>query len=339
METELERLTSQMLPEINTELKRIIGLVDKPGLDELHFMLSYQMGWVGEKSGANAEGKRIRSLLVLLINGAAGGDWRNALPSAAAVELLHNFSLIHDDIEDNSPLRRGRPTVWKKWGIPQAINTGDTMFTLANIANSGLSTTSPPDITIRANQLLLNTCLKLTQGQYLDLSYETRSDLTVDDYWTMIDGKTATLIGTSTQLGALIAGASEDIQATYYEYGLSLGLAFQVIDDLLGIWGDTEITGKSIESDLVAGKKSLPVLYGLSLGGPFAKRWLESPITPQEVYALAKQLEEEGVYTYTQEKAEYYTANALSALTKAQPTGVYSPALLALTNSLLSRQM
>lgn len=339
MDTELEQLISLMVPEITSELKRVIGLVDRPGLKDLHYMLSYQMGWVGEKSGANAEGKRVRSLLVLLVNGAAGGNWHDAIPAAAAVEMIHNFSLIHDDIEDNSPLRRGRPTLWKQWGIPQAINTGDTMFTLANIAISGLSKVTTPEITIRANELLQNTCLKLTQGQFWDLAYETRNDLTVEDYWTMIEGKTASLIGTSTQLGALTAGGNEELGDIYYEYGLSLGLAFQVIDDILGIWGDSEVTGKSIESDLVAGKKSLPVLYGISLGGPFSERWMAGPITPPEVAELAKQLEIEGVYTYTQDKAELYTSKAISALHNAHPAGVYAAALQSLTNSLLARQM
>jgi len=338
MATELEQLTNLMLPEITSELRRIIGLVDKPGLEDLHFMLSYQMGWVGEKSGASAEGKRVRPLLVLLVNGAARGNWHDAIPSAAAVELIHNFSLIHDDIEDNSPLRRGRSTLWKQWGIPQAINTGDTMFTLANVALSGQSKVSSPEITLRANEILQNTCLKLTQGQYWDLAYESRNDLSVEDYWTMIEGKTATLIGTSTQLGALTAGGNLELQEIYYEYGLSLGLAFQVIDDMLGIWGDSEVTGKSIESDLVAGKKSLPVLYGLSLGGPFAERWMEGPIMPHEVPSVAKQLEDEGVYAYTQERAERYTSKAVSALHDAQPDGVYAAALQSLTNSLLSRQ-
>ena len=124
----LDRYFQVCLPAIEEELRQAVAFAGGPGLEELHGMLAYHMGWEGENAGPNASGKRIRPLLVLLACAAAGGDWTDALPGAAAVELVHNFSLIHDDIEDNSDLRRGRPTVWKIWGIPQAINAGDAMY-------------------------------------------------------------------------------------------------------------------------------------------------------------------------------------------------------------------
>ena len=334
----LSELSSKMYPKLDEELRNLISLADGQEFKELQRMLLYQMGWVGENTANTAQGKRIRPLLVLLTTGAAGGNWRDALSSAAAVELLHNFSLIHDDIEDDSPLRRGRPTIWKKWGIPQAINTGDTVFTLSNIANLRLNRSKTPEIALKASELLQATCLQLTQGQHLDLSFETRPDISLQDYWTMIQGKTAALIGTSAKLGAIIAEADEDKQINYHKYGLSLGLAFQIQDDLLGIWGDVDKTVKSVESDLKSGKKTLPILYGLSQEGVFARRWSAGPIKQDELPSLSQQLIEEGAQEYTIGMVEYYTDRAVSALENANPEGKYGSALFELTNNLLKRE-
>jgi geranylgeranyl diphosphate synthase type I len=172
----------------------------------------------------------------------SGGKWENSLPAAAAVELVHNFSLIHDDIEDNSHLRRGRPTVWTKWGIPQAINTGDAMFTLAHLTILGLESTCSKAITLKAAAILQETCLELTQGQYLDIAYESQKELSIEGYWLMVSGKTAAMLAASTELGGLAAGCSPEEQQAYHEFGHALGLAFQVQDDYLGIWGEVELT-------------------------------------------------------------------------------------------------
>ncbi len=335
----LAAFAAQYLPNIEAELQSVVADAGGPGLDAMHSMLAYHLGWKGEGAAPEARGKRIRPLLLLLTCQAAGGNWQNALPAAAAVELLHNFSLIHDDIEDSSPLRHGRETVWKKWGLPQAINSGDAMFTLAYLSLANLEDTCSPDVTIQAQRLLLETCLKLTQGQFLDISYEERQDLGVDDYYPMITGKTAALLSACTGLGALVAGAQQEIQETYQEFGLSLGLAFQVQDDILGIWGDAELTGKSADSDLVSGKKSLPVLYGLSRDGAFARRWKAGKIHVDEVPFLAQQLKSEGAYEYTQKMASMLTKNALNALEAAYPKGEAGEALRELANQLLDRKI
>jgi len=171
----LQQFIETYLPAIETELQLVVNLARGPYYQGLHEMIAYHMGWEGKGAGPKARGKRVRPLLVLLSTASAGGSWEKALPGAAAVELVHNFSLIHDDIEDNSPLRRGRPTVWKIWGIAQAINTGDTMFTLAQLAVTRLIETTTPAIALKATQLIQRTCLHLTQGQFLDISYENRS--------------------------------------------------------------------------------------------------------------------------------------------------------------------
>ena len=142
-----------------------------------------------------------------------------ALPAAAAIELIHNFSLIHDDIEDNSPLRRGRATVWALWGIPQAINTGDALFTLGHLALHRLAATIGPHLAPQSACLLQETCLKLTQGQYLDIAYEKRNDLSVEAYWLMVGGKTAALLECCAGLGALAGQAGPSVRQLYQDFG------------------------------------------------------------------------------------------------------------------------
>lgn len=335
----LDTLTSIYLPAIENELKTALKRAAGPQYDHLFAMMAYHMGWEGEGAGPKARGKRIRPVLLLLTTDAAGGDWHRALPAAAAVELIHNFSLLHDDIEDNSPLRRGRPTAWTQWGIPQAINTGDSMFSLAHLAILDLERSTSLETAFRANQILENTCLHLTQGQFLDISYQERRDLSLKDYWPMVTGKTAALLAACTELGALVARVEAETRAQYRLFGLNLGLAFQVLDDYLGIWGDSRVLGKSIASDLVEGKKSLPVLYGLGKNGPFAQRWTQGPISMQEVPQVASQLESEGARAYTQESADRLTAAALEALAQAAPQGEAGLALTQLTHHLLQRQV
>ena len=331
-------LIEQMRPAIEAELKSRLAASDGRGLEEFKFMMDYHLGWEGEGAGPEAQGKRIRPLLVLLTAASAGADWEVALPAAASVELIHNFSLIHDDIEDNSPLRRGRRTLWSIWGIPQAVNTGDGMFTLAHLAMAGLAETVTTPVAFAATQVLQQTCLHLTQGQYLDISFETRTDLSLEAYWQMVGGKTAALLAACTQIGALAAQAAPPICEAYRQFGWSLGLAFQAQDDILGIWGDTAITGKSAESDLISGKKSLPVIYGLSRPGPFARRWREGPVSIDEVNDLAHQLELEGALEYTRKRADEQTQLALEALDRARPQGEAGLALHTLALQLIQRK-
>ena len=335
----LQQFIDTYLPAIESELQQAVGLAREPHYEGLHEMMSYHMGWEGSGAGPKARGKRVRPLLVLLSTASAGGKWENALPAAAAVELVHNFSLIHDDIEDNSPLRRGRPTVWKIWGLAQAINTGDTMFTLAHLAVMGLKETTSPNIALRATHLLQHTCMHLTQGQYLDISYEDKTDLAIEDYWPMVGGKTGALLAACTELGALVADVDDEKLNAFRNFGRDLGLAFQALDDYLGIWGDARRTGKSVASDLVEGKKSLPVLYGLGKNGPFAKRWRQGPITQAEVPEIAERLETEGGRTFTSEEAERLTSRALQNLEEADPRGEAGEALAELANQLLKRNV
>ncbi len=334
----LKELMPQMIPAIEAELKRQVARLDQPRLKPFYEMLAYHMGWIGEGAGPEATGKRIRPLLVLLSAAGCGGDWQKALPAAAAVELVHNFSLVHDDVQDNSPKRRGRPAVWVKWGVPMAVNVGDALFVQSNQAIIDLAKAYPAEIVVKAAGILHDTCLDLTRGQYLDMFYEDRLDLSVDDYWPMVAGKTAALLAGCTSIGAVLGGGDEATIEAYRSFGHYLGLAFQAQDDLLGIWGDEALTGKSAASDLVEGKKSLPVLVGLSKKGKFAARWAQGPIAPEEVEQVARLLAGESAYEYTVEAAKQMTDLALNSLRVANPQNAAGDALFGLAEKLLSRQ-
>lgn len=329
--------TKELVSAIEAELQKQVSRLDAPRTKPFHEMLTYHMGWTGEGAGPEATGKRIRPLLVLLTASSCGADWQSALPAAAAIELVHNFSLVHDDIQDNSSKRRGRDTVWTKWGAPMAINVGDALFVMSSQAIIDLKENYSSDVVMKAAEILHNTCLDLTRGQFLDMSYEERNDLGVEDYWHMISGKTSALIAACCHIGALLGGADEDQQEVYRSYGHYLGLAFQVQDDILGIWGDENVTGKSVASDLVEGKNSLPVLAGLEKKGKFAERWAQGPITPEEVGEVSRLLASEGGLLASQEAAKQMTDLALMNLREADPQGEAGDALFELTNRLLGR--
>ncbi len=332
-----------LLSSIELQLQKQVSRLDQPRTKHFHEMLTYHMGWTGEGAGIEATGKRIRPLMVLLTclasskAGVVDETWKSALPAAAAVELVHNFSLVHDDIQDNSPKRRGRDTAWVKWGAPMAINVGDALFVLSNQAIIDLKENYPAETVVKAAEILHNTCLELTRGQYMDMSYEERADLKVEDYWPMITGKTAALLSACCHLGAVLGGADEEKEEAYRSFGHYLGLAFQIQDDILGIWGNESVTGKSAASDLVEGKNSLPVLIGLGKKGRFAERWAKGPIQPDEVEEVARLLAGEGGYGEAKEVSIQMTDMAINSLREADPQGEAGEALFELTNRLLNR--
>jgi geranylgeranyl diphosphate synthase, type I len=302
-------------------------------------MLRYALGWVDEADQPfnQPTGKRIRPILLLLCAESAGDDWHLALPAAAGVEFLHNFSLIHDDIQDNSPLRHNRPTIWKIWGIANAINAGDALFTMAYSALESLSINLPTETVLKAWRIFNDTALDLTRGQHLDMQFEHQASVTVDDYLSMIKGKSAALIAACAQLGGLIT--SKDIErSTYYsEFGLNLGMAFQIRDDILGIWGDPELTGKSTATDILSRKKSLPIIYGLSKSQHLAAIYQQEHFSETDVAEVVNILNTVDALDYTQQMETGFYQQAFQALERAAPQGQVAGYLKQFVDSLLKR--
>lgn len=322
----------EMMHALDEELHRAVDRL-RGAQSGLWEMASYAMGWSGEGTSPETTGKRIRPLLCLLVCGACGGDWRKALPPACAVELIHSFSLIYDDIQDASATRRGRPSVWKRNGSAQAINVGDAIFTLAFSA----LTDSDAAYTSGWLRILSDTCLRLTYGQYLDLAYADAQGITLAQYQEMIGGKTAALVEAACRLGAVSADAAEAQENFYGDFGHALGLAFQIEDDYLGVWGDPQITGKPNASDILGRKKSLPILYGLDCSEKF-RSLFSGELTATTIPALLAELELCGAKQRVLSEAREWTGRAFEALRAGRPRGEFGPELENLARALLGRQ-
>jgi len=284
-------------------------------------LLRYHMGWQ-DKQGhlySGETGKSVRSTLCLLSCQAVGGDTAQVVPAAAAVELVHNFSLIHDDIEDAGSERHRRPTVWKVWGQSQAINAGDAMFTLAYLALLRLREKGIAGEKIgRAIEMLSRACLELCEGQYLDVDYENRLDVTVEDYLDMAARKTAALFAASTSLGAYLGGGDDKLVEAFRLFGRELGTAYQIYDDVLGIWGTEERLGKST-GDIAQRKKTLPVVYGLRNSAVEARNRLEKlyaqkSMKEADVGEVTDILQRSGAGDYSKDLAGQYYRKALARL-------------------------
>ncbi|MCY3801611.1 MAG: polyprenyl synthetase family protein [Chloroflexi bacterium] len=244
---------------VDAELRRVISDNPLP----LYDMLRYHMGWVDENGRPSdaATGKRLRPVLCLVSCEAVGGNVEAALPAAAALELVHNFTLVHDDVMDEDHERRHRRTVWSRWGSAQAINAGDLLYAVAIVSMSHLDQRGvSAENAVKAIRRLEQTCIQVIEGQYLDMEFETRLDVSPDEYLEMISKKSAALISFPMEVGALVGGADEELQLAFAEVGRATGMAFQIRDDILGVWGRQELTGKPVGSDIRRKKKSLPIL-------------------------------------------------------------------------------
>jgi geranylgeranyl diphosphate synthase type I len=249
--------------DLEAELRSVLG----DSASTLYTMMRYHLGWVDKQGEAHpSPGKMSRPTLCLLACEATGGDWHSALPAAAAVELIHNFSLIHDDIQDGSWERRRRPTVWKVWGEAQAINAGDAMYVLAQLALFRLDQKGIPlPKVILLSRRLNQASLQLCEGQYLDIEFERHLDITVDQYLDMIDKKTAALFAASLYFGALIGTDQQNQVSLLSSFGRNLGMAYQVQNDLQGIWGEDENGKAAPYTDIRSKKKTLPIVYALHM--------------------------------------------------------------------------
>ncbi len=339
--TELQAFIGVWLPKLEAQMRAEL-VNEETGLSGHYGMLQYHMGWADEDFAPKnyPAGKRLRPMFCLLACAELGGDPEDAIPAAAAIELLHNFSLIHDDVEDGDEVRRHRPTVWALWGVPQAINAGDGMFSIAFAAIQRLDRRGvDARITLDALQIFTTACIALTEGQYLDISFERRSDVTVEEYLRMINGKTAALIDASIAIGAIIGGGTPAQQKSLGHFGRSLGLAFQIQDDILGIWGDPAVTGKAAGNDILRRKKSLPLLYALNHDtvGPRLEALMAGDFGAEQLPQAMALLDEAGARAFAEDQLLAYHESGVAAIDDALGDRAAGSAMRVLADSLLNR--
>jgi geranylgeranyl diphosphate synthase type I len=343
----LERIIADLVPQIDTELRHITR-TPHHSLGSYYGMLHYHLGWTDEELNPiqRASGKRLRPLLCLLSCQALGGAVSHALPAACAIELIHNFSLVHDDIQDGSHTRRGRRAVWDIWGLDQGINVGDGLFALAHLGLHRLSDRGVSSSRQLATSLALNrACLALCEGQYFDMTFEDLLTVDQDQYLWMIRRKTAALLAAATEIGASLATDNASTVEHFYRFGEQLGLAFQIQDDILGAWGDEAVTGKSAASDIRDRKKTLPIVYALNqtenrqAAHQLSKAYSRpAPLDDAAIQMILDLLHDVGARQWAEEMALNHYHLALQSL---EDTGVDSAKLTnlqTLASSLLSRQ-
>lgn len=266
----------------------------------------------------NLGGKRLRPVLVLMATDLFQADYRKSLDAALAIEIFHNFSLVHDDIMDAAPLRRGHKTVHEKWDINTGILSGDAM--LINAYQLFENYEGP--VFKELAKLFTKTAMQVCEGQQYDIDFETRDDVSIEDYLKMIEYKTAVLVGASLQMGAIVAGADNSSKEALYEYGRLLGIAFQLQDDYLDAFGDPDTFGKQQGGDIIENKKTFLYLKALQISGKREGRQLEHlySVSPLEnggkIETVKAIFESSGAAQITREEIENYTQKAFEILDK-----------------------
>jgi len=264
----------------------------------------------------NLGGKRLRPVLTLMTTDIFNGDCKNAMNAALSVEVFHNFSLIHDDIMDDAPLRRGKPTVHEKWDINTGILSGDAMLIMAY----QLFETYNAETFQQLAKLFSKTALEVCEGQQYDMDFENRDDVTIAEYLKMIEYKTAVLVGAAMQMGAIVANASADDQQHIYNFGKNLGIAFQLQDDYLDAFGDPETFGKQVGGDIIENKKTYLYLKTLEFSDADEQDQLQhlfsiNPTETADKIETVKQLYiSSGAAEATKTEIENYTNKAFSVL-------------------------
>ena len=286
----------------------------------LHRICGYHLGWLDEKGQARAgdSGKAIRPSLAVLAAEAVGGSAEAALPAASAVELAHNFSLVHDDVIDGDRTRRHRPTAWAVFGTGQAVLAGDALLALAHNVLAASGHPAAGDV---AGMLSL-AVLGLLEGQVEDLSFERRSDVDLADCFRMVERKTALLMSCACTAGATFGGGGPEQVERLRSFGRHLGVAFQLVDDLLGIWGDPEATGKPVFSDLKNRKKTLPVVAALTSGTAASRDlatlyYRDGVLSDAELVRAARLIERAGARKWSDAQLEVFVSRALRDLERA----------------------
>ena len=286
-------------------------------------------------------GKRIRPVLTLMAAEVFDTDYSVALPAAMAVEVFHNFSLVHDDIMDDAPLRRGQVTVHEKWNLNTGILSGDAMLILAYQYFEQYE----PNVFRNLAKLFSKTALEVCEGQQWDVDFETRKDVTIPEYLKMIEYKTAVLVAAAMKMGAIVAKTSETEADLIYDFGLNLGLAFQLQDDYLDAFGDPETFGKQVGGDIIENKKTYLYLKALEFSSKEKASELEQLFTLQlenntEKIETAKAIfNESGASKTTQDAIEMYTLKAFETLEKMEINAEKKDVLRTFGENLMGRKV
>ena len=286
-------------------------------------------------------GKRLRPVLTLMSADFFGGNYKQALDASLAVEMFHNFSLVHDDIMDNAPLRRGHQTVHEKWDVNTGILSGDAMLILAY----QLFETYRPEVFMQLAVLFSKTALEVCEGQQYDVDFETRNDVTISQYIKMIEYKTAVLIGASLQMGAIIAEASASCQEKIYAFGKNLGIAFQLQDDYLDAFGNPLTFGKQVGGDIIANKKTFLYLTALQKSTPAEAQELSSlfasmPKDPSNKITAVKEIFVcSGAAKATEDEIARYTNTSISLLQDIKISQQHKDTLKSFADFLMNRNV
>jgi geranylgeranyl diphosphate synthase type II len=286
-------------------------------------------------------GKRLRPILTLMTAEIFGCDYQKALNAALSVEVFHNFSLVHDDIMDDAPLRRGKETVHEKWDVNTGILSGDAMLIMAYQLFENYEPKAFQDLA----KLFSKTALEVCEGQQYDVDFETRDDVTIPEYLKMIEYKTAVLVGAAMKMGAIVANASESCQTSIYEFGKNLGIAFQLQDDYLDAFGNPDTFGKQVGGDIIENKKTYLYLKALEFSNKDDRKQLEhlysiNPTDPSEKIDTVKQFfMSSGSSEATKKEIENYTIKAFSVLERIKISEENKNALIKFGNDLMTRNV
>jgi geranylgeranyl diphosphate synthase type I len=282
----------------------------------------------------DAGGKRLRPSALLLAAEAVGGKPENVMPAAVAIELVHNFTLIHDDIMDEADLRRGLTTVHKKWGVPRAIIAGDALYSKAFEILS--CTRSEPVRLVESLELLSKTCTDICEGQWMDMNLATRKDVKEEEYMRMVEKKTAVLFAASMKIGATLSGANNEMARALWDFGRMTGIGFQIYDDVIDLITPEEILGKAQGGDIIEGKRTLIVIHALSKGVTIEALG-KSNATRSEVSAALTTLRDSGSIDYARNKAVGFIDEGKAAL-KVLPDSEAKTILIGLADYMIARK-
>jgi geranylgeranyl diphosphate synthase type I len=318
---------------IEEELLKRARLVSK-AIDDLLPVGHPQGLYKASRHLVDAGGKRLRPSMLLMAAEAAGGDPEKLAPAGVAVELVHNFTLIHDDIMDNADLRRGKPSVHSLWGISGAILAGDTLYSKA-FQILGMTPVESRRI-IAAMDVLSKTCTAICEGQWLDLEFERRELVSEREYMEMIEKKTGVLYGAAASMGAVLAGASEDVVYGLEKFGLLTGMGFQIHDDVLDLTAPEEVLGKRRGGDLVEGKKTLIIIHAMA-GGRKPEAFGRRDATAEEIERAISLLEDQGSIDYARRRSLDLVEKGIDAL-DVLPESSAKALLLELADYMISRR-